>query len=156
MECGRRLNVLRLRRAVRRLRQAVNRRRRRHAPPPHSFTVGYELNSTTPTRTRTFLAKLRWVRAGPFRRKKSPCPCRARVRVVEFSSYTATQRWTWVHLSSPNPNKPTMLTRGPNPTHPSHTYVKCRRQYCRTHIFTCPLFHNYVSSKIKERERIYL
>ena len=25
----------------------------------------------------------------------------------------------------------------PNPTHPSHTYVKCRRQYCRIHIFTC-------------------
>ena len=36
------------------------------------------------------MAKLRWVRAGPFCRKKSPCPCpcqaRVRVRVVEFSS----------------------------------------------------------------------
>ena len=47
-----------------------------------------------------------------------------------------------------HPTQPTMLTQGPNPTHPSHTYVKCRHQYCRTHIFTGPLFHNYVSSKI--------
>jgi len=54
------------------------------------------------------------------------------------------QRWTWVHFSSPNPS------------HPSHTYVKCRHQYCRTHVFTCPLFHNYVSSKIKGRECIYV
>ena len=30
--------------------------------------------------------------------------------------------------------QPTMLTQGPNPTHPSHTYVKCRRQHCKTHI----------------------
>jgi len=56
----------------------------------------------------------------------------------------------------PNPTQPTMLTQGPNPTHPSHTYVKCRHQYCRTHIFTCPSFHNYVSSKIKGRECLYL
>jgi len=46
----------------------------------------------TDTDTDFFAAKLRWVRAGPFRRKKSPCPCpcraRVRVRVVEFSFYT--------------------------------------------------------------------
>ena len=29
----------------------------------------------TDTDTDFFAAKLRWVRAGPFRRKKSPCPC---------------------------------------------------------------------------------
>ena len=42
----------------------------------------YRDTDTGPTRTRTrtfFVAKLRWVRAGPFRR----------VRVVEFSSYRA-------------------------------------------------------------------
>ena len=42
-------------------------------------------------------------------------------------------------IFSPNPTQPTMLTPGPNPINPSHTYVKCRHQYCRTHIFTCPL-----------------
>jgi len=51
-----------------------------------------------------------------------------------------------------DPTQPRMLRQGPNLTHSSHTYVKCRHQYCRTHIFTCPLFHNYVSSKMKERE----
>jgi len=44
----------------------------------------------------------------------------------------------------------------PNPSHhPSHTFVKCRHQYCRTHIFTRPLFHNYVSSNINGRECLY-
>jgi len=35
-----------------------------------------------------------------------------------------------------NPTQPTMLTQGPNPTHPSHIYVKCiRHQYCIEPIF---------------------
>ena len=38
----------------------------------------------TDTDTDFFVAKLRWVRAGPFRRKK--VRVRVRVRVVEFSS----------------------------------------------------------------------
>ena len=43
----------------------------------------------TDTDTDFFAAKLRWVRAGPFRRKK----VRVRVRVVEFSFYaTKSQR----------------------------------------------------------------
>ena len=42
-------------------------------------------------------------------------------------------------IFSPNRTQPTMLTPGPNPINPSHTCVKCRHQYCRTHIFTCPL-----------------
>jgi len=33
-----------------------------------------------------------------------------------------------------HPTQPTMLTQGHNPTCPSHTYVKCRHQYCRTHM----------------------
>jgi len=37
VECERRMNVVRLQRAVRRLRQVVNRRRRRHSS--HTFTV---------------------------------------------------------------------------------------------------------------------
>ena len=37
-------------------------------------------------------------------------------------------------FTQPNPS-----TYGPNPTHLSHNYVKCRHQHCRTHIFTCPL-----------------
>jgi len=52
--------------------------------------------------------------------------------------------------------QPNLSSYGPNPTHPSHTYMKCRHRYYRTHIFTCPLFHNYVSSKIKGRECLYL
>jgi len=47
-----------------------------------------------------------------------------------------------------DPTQPTMLAQGPDPIHPSHTYVKCTHQYCRTHIFTCPLFHNYISSEV--------
>jgi len=42
-------------------------------------------------------------------------------------------------FTQPNLTQPTMLTQGPNPTHPSYTYVKCRHRYCKTHIFTCPL-----------------
>jgi len=41
--------------------------------------------------------------------------------------------------TQPNPTPATMLTQGPNPTHPSYTYVKCRHRYCRTHIFTFSL-----------------
>jgi len=32
------------------------------------------------------------------------------------------------------PTQPNLSTYGPNPTHPSHTYVKCRHQHCTTHI----------------------
>jgi len=50
-----------------------------------------------------------------------------------------------------DPTQPTMLTQGLNPTHPSHTYVKCRHQYCKTHMFTRPfallaLFANFLST----------
>ena len=39
----------------------------------------------TDTDTDFFAAKLRWVRAGPFRRKKVSVRVRVHVRVVEFS-----------------------------------------------------------------------
>ena len=42
-------------------------------------------------------------------------------RYVKYAAIRRNQRWTWVHFSSPNPTQPTMLTQGPNPTHPSHT-----------------------------------
>jgi len=59
------------------------------------------------------------------------------------------QRWTWVHFYSPKPTQPTILTQGPNPTLPSHTYVKCRHQCCRTHIFyfLCPSFVKFLDQK---------
>jgi len=42
-----------------------------------------------------------------------------------------------------------------NPSHPSHTYVKCRRRCCRTRIFILSLFRkflNHVSIQINGRE----
>jgi len=41
---------------------------------PESSTLIAKFHYTD-TDTDFFVAKLRWVRAGPFRRKKSPCPC---------------------------------------------------------------------------------
>jgi len=40
--------------------------------------------------------------------------------------------------------QPINLWTQPNPPI-THLYVKCKHQYRRTHIFTRPLFHNYVS-----------
>jgi len=78
---------------------------------------------------------------------------RFRLAMLEWRSQTRDgRRSIFLHPTQSNPTQPTILTEGPNATHPSHTYVKCRHQYCRTHIFTCPLFHNDVSSKIKGRE----
>jgi len=55
--------------------------------------------------------------------------------VTRKVEYRLAQRWTWVQFfTQPNPTQPTMLTPGSNPTHQSHTYVKCRHQRCRTHI----------------------
>jgi len=61
---------------------------------------------------------------------------RFRLAMLEWRSQTRDGlRSIFLHPTQPNPTQPTILTEGPNPTHPSHTYVKCRHQYCRTHIF---------------------
>jgi len=61
----------------------------------------------------------------------------------------------FLHPTQPNPS-----TYGPNPTHDANTRTQpnlpITQMQTPTHIFTCPLFDNYVSSKIKGRECLYL
>ena len=38
----------------------------------------------------------------------------------------------------------------PNPTHPSHTYVKCRHQYCRTNRSVPVLYTKFELSSVKQ------
>ena len=59
---------------------------------------------------------------------------------VDLGPFFFTQFSPTHQLMDPTQPNPTHdANTGPNPNNPSHTYVKCRHQYRRTRIFTCPL-----------------